>query len=36
MSCNTYAITNNKYMKSYDQNKESSYPMYLDSNNLYG
>ena len=23
-------------MKSYDQNKESSYPMHLNSNNLYG
>ena len=31
MSWNTYAIANNKYMKSYDQNKDSSYLMYLDA-----
>ena len=29
-----YAETNNKYMKNYDQNKESPYLMYLDGNNL--
>ena len=23
-------------MKNYDKNKESSYPMYLDANNLHG
>ena len=27
---------NNKYMKNYDKNIESSYPMYLDASNLYG
>ena len=31
-----YARANDKYMKSYNKNIESSYLEYLDANNLYG
>ena len=31
-----YAKANNKYMKDYDENKESSFREYLDAKNLYG
>ena len=35
-SVHKHSKTNNKYMKDYGKNEESSYIMYIDYNNLYG
>ena len=35
-SSHKYAEVNNKYMKNYDKNKEYSFLVYLNVNNLYG
>ena len=35
MICKSYAEANNKFLKSYDANKPTSYIIYLDTSNLY-
>ena len=35
-STHRHVKANNKYMKNNDKSIESSYPTYLDANNLYG
>ena len=35
MICKGCAEANNKFLKSYDVNKSTSYIIYLDANNLY-
>ena len=36
MVSNRYGVANNKYMKEFDESKESKFIIYLDMNNLYG
>ena len=36
MICKVHAEANSKFLKSYDDNKPTSYIIYIDPNNLYG